>query len=150
MEYTVRNYTDNDFLTVSKLETLNPGSGYLPAVFIRQMAELVPETFFVAEHAGEAIGYSIGAQAAVDPSRAWVLRMRVADGFQGQGVGKALLATVLDALGTSDIERVLLTVSPKNTVAVSLYTKFGFTVESFHEAYFGPGEDRYIMAKRLW
>ncbi|MEA2028373.1 MAG: GNAT family N-acetyltransferase, partial [Campylobacterota bacterium] len=67
--------------------------------------------------------------------------------YRGQGVGSALMEHLLQAiddLGSS----AFLTVDPRNSSAIELYAKFGFSDKKFVEAFYGEGEDRYILRRK--
>jgi len=60
----------------------------------------------------------------------------VATSAQGQGVGSALMAALLDwADNWAQILRIELTVFADNAPAIALYRKFGFAQEGTHRAY---------------
>lgn len=65
-----------------------------------------------------------------------VLGISVDDNHRGEGIGKALLTSLIDAadnwLGISRIE---LTVFTDNEAAIALYRKIGFEAEGTHRAY---------------
>jgi putative acetyltransferase len=62
--------------------------------------------------------------------------MAVHDAFQGQGVGSALMAAMVDlADNWLDLRRIELTVFTDNPAAVHLYEKFGFVIEGTHRDY---------------
>ena len=69
--------------------------------------------------------------------------------FQGQGYGKKLIIEIIERLKEQKIKRVILTVAPKNSVAISLYKKLGFLEGEFLEAEYGKGVDRIKMVLEL-
>lgn len=75
----------------------------------------------------------------------------VSEEFQGQGIGKALLNTILDlADDWLNLKRVELMVYTDNQKAIHLYQKFGFHIEGEHQAFaFRHGEfvNAYTMAR---
>lgn len=149
MNRTIRQYRDADFPRVCALERENTPGECKPAVFVRQAGVLFPTTFFVAEKGGAIIGYTVGACLQHDPSRAWIIRLAVTEGERRQGLGRDLVATVLDAFRRMGVREVLLSVSPGNLPARSLYETFGFAKVGFHADYFGSGADRIIMSRVL-
>jgi RimJ/RimL family protein N-acetyltransferase len=62
-------------------------------------------------------------------AHAGVLGMGVLDGYRGQGVGRLLITTTLDAAKAAGLTRVELTVFQHNQRAMKLYEKMGFVVE---------------------
>jgi [ribosomal protein S18]-alanine N-acetyltransferase len=147
MNIVIRPYEDDDFSAVRDLEEAGLHGPYRSAVFVRQMAEICSETFFVAVREDRAIGYSLGTFVQHNPAEAWILRIGVKENNRRAGAGTALLAAVIDALYTHPIQSIRLSVSPGNQPALSLYRKQGFVQEKFIQSYFGPGEDRIIMKK---
>lgn len=77
--------------------------------------------------------------------------MAVHDAYQGQGVGSALVAAMVDlADNWLGLRRVELTVYVDNTPAIHLYEKFGFAIEGTLRAFAlraGAYVDAYAMAR---
>ena len=147
MNFTIRTYGDADFPAVSALEESGLHESYRSAVFVRQMAEVCPETFLVAVLDPGAIGYTLATFVQHNPVEAWILWMAVREDLRRTGAGTALLAALMDILYTHCVHTIRLSVSPGNKPALRLYEKQGFVQEKFVRAYFGPGEDRIIMKK---
>ena len=148
MEWTVRPYCSADFPAVWALERIRDREGYASAVTVRQAAALWPDTFLVADAGGEAVGFTIGA-ASSDPLAGWVLRLKVCADWRRQGCATALLGALLERLASAGVRTVRLTVAPENGPARALYARLGFAEEATLPAYFGPGEDRLLLALRL-
>ncbi|MFA6362841.1 GNAT family N-acetyltransferase [Methanoregula sp.] len=144
-ELLIRQYRDEDFTEVTALESAGVHEYYRSAVFVRQMAALSPATFLVAVSGTTVVGFTVGTIVQDDPAQAWILRMMVRDGFRHQGIGTALLRAATGVLHEHSVKTIYLTVAPKNEPAVRLYRREGFEQESLQPAYFGGGEDRFIM-----
>lgn len=85
----------------------------------------------VAEIDGRVVG-SLGLHTQTPPRRRHVgeIGMTVHDGFQGQGVGTALMVAMIDlADNWLGLQRIELHVYTDNDPAVHLYEKFGFVIE---------------------
>ena len=149
MEFEVALYRSHDFSEVCMLERKKEECGYPAAVFVRQMEELAPSTFFVARCGGKVTGFAVGAVAGSGNRDAWVLRLRVLPGYQRKGIGSALMSRLIQALASSGARLVFLSVSPSNMAARGLYGKLGFTTVRDGENYFGPGEDRLILCRDI-
>jgi L-phenylalanine/L-methionine N-acetyltransferase len=106
----------------------------------------------VAEIEGRVVG-SLGLHLATSPRQRHMagVGMTVHDDFQGQGVGAALLAAILDlADNWLGLRRVELHVYTDNAPAIHLYKKFGFEIEGTARHYaFRAGQyvDAYAMAR---
>ncbi len=110
------------------------------------------ELFIVAERGGEVVG-----NAGVHPLQhvrrrhAAGIGMAVARHAQGQGVGTALMAAIVDwADRWAQLLRLELTVFTDNAPAIALYRKFGFEIEGTHRAYAmrdGSYADVHAMAR---
>lgn len=144
-ELLIRPYRDADFTEVTGLESSGGHERYRSAVFVRQMGALSPATFLVAELDTVIVGFTVGTLVQDDPGQGWILRMIVKDGFRHRGIGTALLRAVCGVLHSRSVRTICLTVSPKNEPAVRLYIQGGFVQESLAPAYFGEGEDRFVM-----
>ena len=86
----------------------------------------------VAEVEGKVVG-QLGLQVCQNPRRRHVaeLGMGVAEDYQGQGIGSALLRAALDlADNWLALRRVELLVYSSNESAIALYERFGFEVEA--------------------
>lgn len=86
----------------------------------------------VAELEGKVVG-QLGLQVCQNPRRRHVaeLGMGVAEDYQGQGIGSALLRSALELSDQwLNIRRLELTVYSSNEVAIALYERFGFEVEA--------------------
>jgi L-phenylalanine/L-methionine N-acetyltransferase len=95
------------------------------------------ELFIVAERGGEVVGNAgVMPWQQVRRRHAAHVGMAVAPHAQGQGVGSALMAALVDwADNWAHLLRLELTVYADNEVAQGLYRKFGFVVEGTHRAY---------------
>ena len=95
------------------------------------------ELFVVAERGGVVVG-NAGLHPILHVRRrhAAGIGMAVARNAQGQGVGKALMAALVDwADNWAQLLRLELTVYTDNAAGIALYRKFGFEVEGTQRAY---------------
>ena len=65
--------------------------------------------------------------------------------FQGQGLGKLLMAFLMDFSRQQNIEDITLEVEMKEAQLVMFYEKLGFVVESELSDYYGKGRNAYAM-----
>jgi ribosomal protein S18 acetylase RimI-like enzyme len=84
-----------------------------------------------------------------DPSFAYVVGFYVRPAWQGGGLGRRFLQLVAEECRPMGMEGMILTVAPGNTPAIGLYLSAGFERESFKPAFYGPGEDRYLLRWRF-
>ncbi|MGL5087979.1 MAG: GNAT family N-acetyltransferase [Cetobacterium sp.] len=68
---------------------------------------------------------------------------------RGKGYGKILLKESQKELKKINIEKIYLTVDPKNITAVKMYEKDGYVIIELHKDEYGIGVDRYLMVKEL-
>ena len=73
-------------------------------------------------------------------------KMFIHPDLRGRGVGTRLLEEMLAELDRRETV-VYLTVDPENVAARKLYAGFGFADREFVPAYYGPGQDRYVMER---
>jgi L-phenylalanine/L-methionine N-acetyltransferase len=110
------------------------------------------ELFIVAERGGEVVGNAgVHPLAQVRRRHTAGIGMAVARHAQGQGVGTALMAAIVDWSDRwAHLLRLELTVYTDNAAALALYRKFGFVHEGTHRAYAlrdGVYVDAHFMAR---
>jgi ribosomal protein S18 acetylase RimI-like enzyme len=138
----VRPVSKQDFSTVSALEQGSTGCAYQAAVFVRQAMTLWPRTFLVAE-------YLLCLVSPDDAASGWVLRVKVIDEMRRKGIGTRMLIHGEQLLRECNVKQIFLTCSPVNHGALSLYYQMGYQVIEHKIEYFGPGEDRYVLSKKI-
>jgi ribosomal-protein-alanine N-acetyltransferase len=149
VKYIIRKYQHADYSAVKALEEAHEHDGYSAGVFIRQAAELYPETFLVLQDVEVVVGYTIGASVQDIVSQAWCLRLALRKDYREKGLGTQLFAALLELLCSRGVHECFLTVSPDNISARRLYLRQGFRIVRKEEDYFGKGETRYVMKKDL-
>lgn len=110
------------------------------------------EIMLVAERGGVVVGNAgVHGVAALRRRHTAGLGIAVARDAQGQGVGSALMAALIDwADNWAQLLRLELTVFTDNEAAIALYKKFGFVHEGTHRAYAlrdGQYADVHCMAR---
>lgn len=76
-----------------------------------------------------------------------LLTLGVAPALQGQGLGGALLAAVLEAARDQGAGRLFLEVAAGNMPARRLYESVGFEMIGMRRAYYRNGDDAIVMAR---
>lgn len=141
----IRKIEVTDIQAVHGIDSQTFGSEAYPFLFFRQAYELYPETFLVACAGGEIIGYCLGAPTATNRYRGWILSVAVSSNHRRRGYGSRLLSKTLEALQQTGCNEVLLSVKPDNSIAKTLFRKYGFETITIDREYFGPGHHREIM-----
>ncbi|WP_371018179.1 GNAT family N-acetyltransferase [Pseudalkalibacillus sp. JSM 102089] len=108
---------------------------------------------FVAENAGELIGYliAVGGQAKRNQHSAYVV-IGIEEEYRGQGVGSELFIELEKWAVTQNLHRLELNVVTRNEGGLALYRKAGFEVEGLkRHSLFIADEfvDEYYMSKLL-
>lgn len=96
----------------------------------------------VAEYEDALVGY---ASAAVIAEVADLTRIAVKWADRREGVGTALLATLLDAAAERGAERMMLEVADTNEPALAFYVVSGFVEIARRRDYYGRGVDAVVM-----
>lgn len=78
-----------------------------------------------------------------------VINVAVAPQERRHGVGRALVAHLLEHARANGIVKLLLEVRASNTAAIGLYEEAGFTRFNVRERYYGDGEDAVEMMRVL-
>ena len=158
---TIRRAEPGDYAGICRTfegESVYSGTLQLPfpsaEIWRKRIAEpKVDDILLVAIVDGEIAGNAGLHPAAGSPRRshAMHLGMVVGEGFQGKGVGDALMKALLAiADGWMNVFRIELTVFTDNKRAIALYRKHGFEIEGTHKAYAlraGNYTDTYSMAR---
>ena len=103
--------------------------------------------WLVAEEQGRVVGY-VGSQSVLDGAD--MMNLAVAPEFRRQGIGEALVNTLVSHLQQKGIIALLLEVRASNAPAIALYQGLGFTQVGRRPRYYrNPREDALIMRKEL-
>ncbi|MEU6454229.1 GNAT family N-acetyltransferase [Streptomyces sp. NPDC047065] len=123
-----------------------------PYFLMRQLVDIYGPHLLVLDDDEHLHGYVLAATSAHN-RESWILGLCVAMDHRGEGLGRLLMAAILEQLRKDGIQVVRLTVEPENRVAVRLYEHFGFLPEGpengLRSDYFGPGEHRLVMRLAL-
>ncbi len=66
-----------------------------------------------------------------------------------KGYATKIMKYTEDVLKKTGIEKISLTVDPKNNIAIEMYKKFGYETVEFQKDEYGEGIDRYLMIKKI-
>jgi putative acetyltransferase len=146
MDITVRRAEPGDFEGFCRIftdESAYSGTLQLPMpsreLWRKRLAEPAEGHYVFAACVGEEIVGNAGLHpVAPTPRRAHALMLGLAvpSAWQGKGVGKALMGTLVDfADRWLPVTRLELTVFTDNERAIALYRRFGFEVEGTHRDY---------------
>jgi ribosomal-protein-alanine acetyltransferase len=103
------------------------------------------DLFRAAWSGGKIQGYTL---ACVSRGRAEVISVAVAPDARRQGVARALMKSVLIALGRRKVEYVALLVRVTNRGAQALYKELGFRTVRLWRGYYDDGADGWLMHLR--
>jgi len=84
---------------------------------------------------------------------AHLLNICVRPSYQGQGVGKFMLETMIELAKDKEVNTVFLEVRPSNRIALDMYLKYGFNEIGTRKDYYpakGGREDALILALNLF
>ena len=113
--------------------------------------ELNEDTFFVADHRGEVVGFVVGVMSVGEGGvYGRVFSIAVREAYQGLGIGAQLMKHVIDALYQKNIRGIVLEVRNRNFRAVRFYQRLGFVIDRVDTGYYSDGEDAVIMKYRRW
>lgn len=79
------------------------------------------------------------------PDEAHVLRLSVADGHRGRGVGRRLVAALVEVADERGRDAVTLEVRASNAPALRLYRHVGFEIHGVRPGYYPDGEDAVVL-----
>lgn len=125
--------------------------------FFMDLYERYPETFIVAEVAGEIVGYIMCRIESGLPDfglfgiakRGHVISVAVLPEFQRKGIGEALIREAMLRMRQYKAKECYLEVRASNTPAINLYKKLNFETSRTVRGYYADGEDAAIMTRKL-
>ncbi|MFC9628973.1 GNAT family N-acetyltransferase [Streptomyces mirabilis] len=145
--FRIRPASEDDLPALVRLDTeLFPDFAY-PYFALRQFLDMYTDHLLVLDDGSCLHGYALSAPSA-DGCRSWILGLGVAKQLRGQGLARRLMQETLRRLPVDGVHEVWLTVEPTNTAAIALYRSLGFAEQGAREGYFGPGNDRLLLALR--
>lgn len=101
--------------------------------------------FFIAELDGRTAGYC-GVQYVLDEG--YITNIAVFPQFRGQGIGRALVGTLVSFARENGLSLLSLEVRPTNSAAISLYRSERFETVGFRRNFYvKPAEDGLIMTR---
>jgi ribosomal protein S18 acetylase RimI-like enzyme len=151
IEICVRECLASDLLAVHEIEKACFGvTNALPLIALTQYRDLCGPGFVIGEASSKVAGYAAGGIAlGAGMDLAWILGVAVSPDFQGHRVGAMLCGNVLAALRRVGVQRVRATVAPDNARSLKMFGQLGFSVIEDSPDYFGPGQRRLVMERRL-
>lgn len=124
------------------------GPSGLDAFVLRQFIDVFGSLVGVDTDGDSINGFIVGGRCAGNDA-GWMLVLAVAPTARRRGIGGQLTTWLLKALVSIGAKECRLTVSPTNTAARSLYRRAGFHEIGSEADYYGPGEDRLVLAHPL-
>ena len=147
LDIRLRNMTLDDLTDIMEIELLSFSVPWSRNAFVEELTVNDKCLYLVAEHEKNVIGY-IGMWKIFDEGH--ITNVAVHPKFRGRKVGCALIKELEAHAKNALIQRVTLEVRESNTVAISLYTKFGFQRAGIRKGYYSDtGENALIMWKTL-
>lgn len=143
----LRPMQDADLSTVLDIEREAYGYPWSPGIFRDCLR--VGYCCWVLEYQGLIDAYGI---MSVGAKESHILNLCVRLGSQRQGLGRALLAQLLEVARDHGADTTLLEVRPTNRAAIALYESMGFNEVGRRNAYYpakGRREDALILARSL-
>ncbi|WP_369031260.1 MULTISPECIES: GNAT family N-acetyltransferase [Streptomyces] len=144
----MRSATEQDLPDLERLDTEIFTDFAYPFFVLRQLFDVHGPDLLVLDDGTELLGYAL-AGTSPDKKQGWILGLGVDARLRGHGLGRRLMAAVLDQLRAEGVVEAKLTVDPENSAAIALYGSCGFEQIDERKDYFGPGEHRLIMTLHL-
>jgi putative acetyltransferase len=161
MDIAIRRVEPSDYEAIARHigdPLVFPGTLQLPhpsaEMWRKRLAENTDSDHLLLAHSGDTfLGLAGLHPVAKSPRRSHAMHLgiTVSAEWQGRGVGRALMAALLDlADNWLNVFRIELTVFADNARAIALYKRFGFEIEGKHRAYAlrdGRYADTHSMAR---
>ncbi|MGO4614813.1 GNAT family N-acetyltransferase [Nocardia sp. 2YAB30] len=137
----------DDLADIAALEQTEFAELAYPYFALRQLFDLHGTQWVVADLDGTVCGYAMVALGS--PQCAWVIGLAVSPHCRGRGYGRALMDGALARCRAARVDDVFLTVRPTDEATAHLYKKSGFVWAGYEERYFGAGEPRDVLVRRI-
>ncbi|MFF3572313.1 GNAT family N-acetyltransferase [Nocardia jiangxiensis] len=134
-----------DLEAIAALEAEIFSEPYLQ-LMLRQLFELHGSQWLVAELDGLVIGYAL---TLVRDRRSLLFTYAVHRPLRNRGFGRALLDHAMRCCSEAGANEMELTVRPDNQPAFNIFKAANFQSIGYDDQYFGPGEPRRVMKRRL-
>ena len=146
----LRKMSKGDMPGIMSLEReLFPEDAWTPEMFAAEFAQPASRRLYLVAEEGNALTGYAGMMFTGGP-QADVVPLAVDPAYWGQGIGTALLTTLVDEAGTRGCAEVLLEVREDNPRARQLYLRHGFSEVGIRRGYYQPsGVDAVVMRKAL-
>lgn len=141
----VREMVKEDLEEVVNIESSLYKDNWNTEAYLRDLENEIAYNY-VLEHDGVILGY-YGFWLMFDNID--ITKVSIRKELQGKGLSKILMEDMFNRISNSDINTVTLEVRVSNSVAISLYEKYGFKKISVREKYYENTEDAYVMQKEV-
>ncbi|MFX1316299.1 MAG: ribosomal protein S18-alanine N-acetyltransferase [Promethearchaeota archaeon] len=126
-----------------------------PYFFYKSILDNFPEAFLVAtDNDNKVIGYvmwRVEKIPSIDSLRyvnkGHLVSIAVSEEYRRRGIGTTLLSNSMSAIKKHKINEFVLEVRVSNYIAIKLYEKFNFKMESVKKNYYRDGENAYYMVR---
>jgi len=154
--FSLRRFQPDDLENVMRINQVCLPENY-STYFFMELYERYPETFIVAEVAGELIGYIMCRIESGLPDfrlfgitkRGHVISVAVLPKYQRKGIGDALMREAMLGMRQYKAKECYLEVRVSNAPAINMYKKLGFETSRTIHGYYADGEDAAIMTRKL-
>lgn len=134
-------------LALEQLEEVNMGAAAVDRYTLRLAADA--GAIWVLEHDGQMAGACVALGNLGRGDVVELFSFHLSGKLRGQGVGEWFWGRVMAAIDADGFTLSRLSVKPDNQRAISVYRKHGFQTVKEAVDYYGPGEDRLIMERRI-
>ncbi len=142
----VRPMTLSDMPSVLDIEVVSFLAPWNESQFLYELKENPFCSLFVAEEKEIILGF-IDFWITFDSG--CINQIAVLPGYRQKGIASILMQDALKRLSGQGVQNVTLEVRTKNTSAIKLYEKFGFSGKLIKKAYYDNGDDALYMEKGL-
>jgi [ribosomal protein S18]-alanine N-acetyltransferase len=152
-DYDIRLCDRDDIESVMRVNSKTLPEHYSDYFYFEILSEF-PETFLIADLAGEVVGYIMcrieygfsHLRRLGLARKGHVISIAVLDEHRGKGIGTKLLTTAHAEISKKSGSECYLEVRVSNQGAIALYERLGYKVTGRLEAYYKDGEPALLMA----
>jgi ribosomal-protein-alanine N-acetyltransferase len=146
MRVELRAAVPDDGPAIARVARASLPERWVPDAFRQELEARGGLGFVAVSDAGEVVGYALAARV---EHEAEIRSLAVAPAHRRSGLGRRLLAALLEAQRAAGVCDVLLEVRASNRAALHLYAGAGFERRGLRPGYYADGEGAVLMGVRL-
>ncbi len=142
----LRPFREKDLVELVRIEKLSFAVNPRSETWFKKQWQCWSESFWVVAVEGQVAGYAL---AKINKGRAKISRMAVHSQYRREGVGRQLIAFLLNNFRQNGVNQVRVEVRVNNQGSIKFFQSFHFKIKERLAGYYRDGTDAYLMTVSL-